>query len=386
MKKLVKHISIFMLVFAMILTATTPVAVEAATVKPAKVKIKSVTRNLDKSTITIKFKSVKKATGYQVAYKKSTAKKYTIKTTKKTSKTISVSNTATYKIKVRAYRKVNGKKYYGKWSAVKTVKKHTHSWTPVYKTVVDKEAYDEKVPTGEYYTKREMHKYALATIDVGITGLDNIQYYKNNKYIDITDWTQEQRAACIKEYNLMSLSSFYTDYLEVPNYDNPIYETVHYDAVTHQEIDHYECSCGRTKAVKSNCTHNYEPVYRTVLIEAAHDEITWVEDFPNTYTRVICTTEASFKAYNNENYTGYYSDSYKIDVTDWTDEQKRQYEQSHNFPTGMLDRDLYEAKYNTAGCQTITTSRKYTTTHYDAVTQQKIIYYKCSKCGKTKPE
>lgn len=253
MKKTLKRIITVMMIVTMICVTVNPITAEAATTKPAKVTVKSVTRNLKKSTITVKFKSVKKATGYQIAYKKSTAKKYTIKTTKKTSKTISVSNTATYKIKVRAYRKVNGKTYYGKWSAVKTVKKHTHSYKPVYKTVVDQEAYDEKVPTGEYYTKLEKHKYGLAMVDTG-DPFNDVQYAgncgKDNKYIDITGWTQEERTAYEKEHNLLpgTLSSCYVDYIEVPDYDNPIYETVHHDAVTHQEVDYYKCSCGATKS------------------------------------------------------------------------------------------------------------------------------------------
>lgn len=149
----------------MLAVFASPVTAEVASSKSEKITITSITCNVSEAKITVKFKSVKKATGYQVAYKKSTAKKYTIKTTKKTSYTIKASNTARYKIRVRAYRKSNGKTYYGSWSAVKTVKKHTHNWKPVYKTVVDQEAYDEQVPTGEYYTKLEQHKYASAYED-----------------------------------------------------------------------------------------------------------------------------------------------------------------------------------------------------------------------------
>lgn len=127
---------------------------------------------------------------------------------------------------------------------------HTHNWTPVYKTVVDQEAYDEKVPTGEYYTKLEKHKYGLAMVDTG-DPFNDVQYAgncgKDNHYIDITGWTLEEREAYEKEHNLYSLSSCYVDYIEVPDYDNPIYETVHHDAVTHQEVDYYKCSCGATK-------------------------------------------------------------------------------------------------------------------------------------------
>lgn len=129
MKNIKNYILTFLLILSVIYIGVAPITAEAATTTPAKVTINSATRSPKKKQITVKWKSIKKATGYQIAYKKETAKKYTIKTVKKTSKTISASNEATYKIKVRAYRKVNGKMYYGKWSSVKTVMEHFHDWT-----------------------------------------------------------------------------------------------------------------------------------------------------------------------------------------------------------------------------------------------------------------
>lgn len=89
-----------------------------------KAKIKKIKRNGTKIKVTIK--KVKGATKYQIKY--STSKKFKKKSTKtttskKTTKTIKkLKKNKKYYIKVRAYRKVNGKKYYGKWSKVKAVK------------------------------------------------------------------------------------------------------------------------------------------------------------------------------------------------------------------------------------------------------------------------
>ena len=69
---------------------------------------------------------VKDAGGYQVAYATkadfSNQTKKAFNTTAKLSKTIKAKNKTSYNVKVRAYKKVNGKYVFGKWSAVKTVK------------------------------------------------------------------------------------------------------------------------------------------------------------------------------------------------------------------------------------------------------------------------
>lgn len=90
---------------------------------PGKAVIQSL-KNKKTRTIQCKLKKVKNATGYQVRY--ATNKKM------KNSKNKNVTGTTvtlkklkkkkTYYIKVRAYRLVNGKKKYGKWSSVKKCK------------------------------------------------------------------------------------------------------------------------------------------------------------------------------------------------------------------------------------------------------------------------
>ncbi len=87
---------------------------------PKKTKITK--SKAKKKQITIKYKKSPYASGYQIAYHKAgTSNKF--KTTTKTSVTIKKLKKGTkYYFKVRAYKKVNGKKYYGKWSNIKLVK------------------------------------------------------------------------------------------------------------------------------------------------------------------------------------------------------------------------------------------------------------------------
>ena len=96
--------------------------------EPKKAVVKSL-KNNKKKAITVKWKKVKGATGYQVKYalnKKLTRGKKvkTIKNAKKLSLTIKkLKKNKTYFVKVRAYTVAkDGKKVYGKWSDVEKVK------------------------------------------------------------------------------------------------------------------------------------------------------------------------------------------------------------------------------------------------------------------------
>ena len=76
-----------------------------------------------KAAVYIKYKKATGASGYQIAYSKSGSSKFKLKTTKSLTKTISkLKRKKTYKIKVRAYKIIDGKKVYGEWSKVKKVK------------------------------------------------------------------------------------------------------------------------------------------------------------------------------------------------------------------------------------------------------------------------
>lgn len=121
-----------------------------------------------------------------------------------------------------------------------------HKWHEVYSTttVVDQEAWDETTPTGEYYTTLEKHLYSYA--------LENKWDGKILYTVDITGMSREQLRQYEIDNNLKSncLDACWSDYIEVPDYNNPIYTTVHHDAVTHTErvLDYTECTvCGAHK-------------------------------------------------------------------------------------------------------------------------------------------
>ncbi len=89
---------------------------------PAKAKIKSLKRKNKKLNIEIK-KSAGKVSGYQIKYSsgKKFKKSYFLKVTKNRVVIKKLNPRKSYYIKIRAYKKVNGKIYYGGWSATKKI-------------------------------------------------------------------------------------------------------------------------------------------------------------------------------------------------------------------------------------------------------------------------
>lgn len=93
--------------------------------KLARAKIKKIVRKKNNKKIKVKIKKVAGATKYQIKYstsKKFKKKKTKIVTTKKRTYTLKKLNPKKkYYIKVRAFKKVDGEKVYGKWSKKKKV-------------------------------------------------------------------------------------------------------------------------------------------------------------------------------------------------------------------------------------------------------------------------
>ena len=90
--------------------------------KLAKAGLKKV--KAGQKSFTAKWKAVKNADGYQLSYKTGKkTKKVNVRGAKKLSKKVKkLKSKATYTVKVRAYKKVDGKTYYGAWSKAKKVK------------------------------------------------------------------------------------------------------------------------------------------------------------------------------------------------------------------------------------------------------------------------
>ena len=94
--------------------------------KPAKPIIKAPVAA--KKAVTVKWQKVKKADGYQVMvatdkkFQKNDKKVLVKGTNKMSCKVTKLKAKKTYYVKVRAYKTVNGKKVYSKWSAVKSAK------------------------------------------------------------------------------------------------------------------------------------------------------------------------------------------------------------------------------------------------------------------------
>lgn len=90
---------------------------------PNKAAISKLTKG--KRTMKVKIKSQRKAavSGYQIAYKYGRTGKYKkVTTTKLTKKIRKLKTKKYYYVKVRAYKKIDGKKYYGTYSKIKKIK------------------------------------------------------------------------------------------------------------------------------------------------------------------------------------------------------------------------------------------------------------------------
>ena len=90
---------------------------------PNKAAISKLTKG--KRTMKVRIKSQKKAavSGYQIAYKYGKSGKYKkVTTTKLTKKIRKLKTKKYYYVKVRAYKKIDGKKYYGTYSKIKKIK------------------------------------------------------------------------------------------------------------------------------------------------------------------------------------------------------------------------------------------------------------------------
>lgn len=98
-----------------------------AVTKPSKVSIKAPTTN-SKHQIIAKWNKQQRVSGYQVQYckNKNCTNVIATKTVSGQSKTSytgkNFTKNRTYYVRVRAYKTVNNKKYYGSWSAVKSIK------------------------------------------------------------------------------------------------------------------------------------------------------------------------------------------------------------------------------------------------------------------------
>ena len=104
-------------------TAAPVTASEATNTPPAKVTITSVKRVSNTKT-TVKWKKLGGGSQtYQIYVLKKGTKKAKYYTSTKTAKTIKkLAKKKTYSVKIRSYKKISGKTYYGAWSGTKKVK------------------------------------------------------------------------------------------------------------------------------------------------------------------------------------------------------------------------------------------------------------------------
>lgn len=227
--KTLKRSLTLVLAFALVLITVIPTeAASKKSNKPAKEKITSAVQNEAENQINIKFKKVKNATGYQIAYKTTDAKKYTVKNTKKTCFAIKAGLNKTYMIKVRAYARKNSKTYYGAWSKTKTI---TNTCRHDWKTVIDKPAYDEPVYEWQWYTTWPDGTPAVGANGYGMNCSENAW------------WCYEHCITCYPDCPDPDPHGWCALYDKLRAWREVQVGTEHHDAVTHEE-------CKKCHAVK----------------------------------------------------------------------------------------------------------------------------------------
>lgn len=91
-------------------------------IAPKKVSIKN-PKSTTKKTLIVYYYKTSGASGYQIAYRIKGTDKWSYTTSTTSSKKIkNLNSKKNYEVKVRAYKKYNGTKYYGGWSSTKTIK------------------------------------------------------------------------------------------------------------------------------------------------------------------------------------------------------------------------------------------------------------------------
>ena len=158
--------------------------------KPSKVKSVEATSQTT-STITLSWKKVTRATGYRVYIYNSSTKKYEYygQTTTNSITIEDLTATTSYKIKVRAYKTVDGTKYYGSYSSVlttatspaqvenlETTKQTTTSITISWDKVSGASGYKVYIYS-QYSQSYEAYKTTTST-SMTISDLDTAKFYK----------------------------------------------------------------------------------------------------------------------------------------------------------------------------------------------------------------
>ncbi len=187
------------LILTMFFVLIFPAYSNAANVSVGQVKnLKATSR--DTSSITLKWNKVSKATGYKIYFLNTSTGKFEYKTYTKTNsiKIKKLKSSKQYKIRVRAYKTVKGKKYYGKYSSVLKnattpekvnkvkVKQQTDntikiSWSSVsrasgYKVYV----YNSSKKSYQYYGKTTSTSMTIKKLSAATTYKIKVRAYKTN--------------------------------------------------------------------------------------------------------------------------------------------------------------------------------------------------------------
>ena len=290
MKRIIKIFISVILAFA-IAAAFVPVfgtqSVYAAS-KPGKAKILSVKAN-SSTAFTVKWKKVSGAKGYQIRYstRSSMSGARMVFTTKRSRKIKKLKAGTKYYVQVRAYKKSNGKKIYGKWSKKKSVTTNRAAGTDD-STPSDG---DDSAPTGI-----NLSTYLAASTNCQVNN-SSIKSIVNNLTAGLT--TDEQKAKAIFNYVRDNISYVY--------YNDTKYgavATLTYKEGNCVDMSHLLIAMLRTAGIPAryhygkNCHFSSGLVSEHVWTECTFDGNTW-------YTLDPTSSKNTFGVINNWNTSNY---------------------------------------------------------------------------------
>ena len=284
----------------------------ATTTKPNQVKNLKVLSQSD-TTISLKWERVKRATSYKVYVYNSSTNKYDFKqSSSKKSITLTGMNPAkSYKIKVRAYKKLNGKKYYGSYSQVLEAKTVPSKVTGVkeYDYSLNSVSLSWNKISNEATYK--VYKYNTSTKNYDYQGETKNTYLKVSGLNPASEYKFKVRAY-IKINNSKQYGSF-SDVLNAGTSPNKVTGLEIKNATTNS----IELKWNGVKEATGYAVYVYRESYQSFVLH----KTTTSTSMSITGLRAAKFYKMYVKAYSTFNGKNYYSDqssiiSHKTDSTD----------------------------------------------------------------------
>ena len=282
---------------------------------PKQVNNLKVTNQSD-TTISLKWDKVKRASAYKVYVYNTSTKKYEFKKTAENNiaTLTGLSQARSYKIKVRAYKKVDGKKYYGKYSQI-----------------------IEAITKPSKVTGLKAYDYSLNYISLSWDSMSNeaiYRVYKYNSSKKAYEYQGETKNNYFKVDNLNAATEYSFKVRAYINYNNNKFYGSYSNALTTGTCPNKVSGLRINKATTNSLELKWDGVkeatgYAVYVYRESYQSFVLYKSTTGTSLNITGLRAAKFykmyvKAYSTINGVKYYSDSSSIisHKTNSTDEYK----------------------------------------------------------------